>query len=82
MGTGCGTTIGVTVSSSSIHYRRKAFVRQFFHIRQGRRPYFEIHSSVLKPTYATYVCRVDDEHKVPRPSHRPTCLWSSVEVLA
>jgi hypothetical protein len=50
-----------------VQYRKKALDRQ------GRRSYYEIRSSVFKPTY---------EHKVPRPPRRPTCLCSSADVSA
>jgi hypothetical protein len=62
--------------------QKKAFVRQFFYVRRGQRSYFELRSSVFKLTYITYVRQVADEHKAPRPPHRPARLGSSANVSA
>jgi hypothetical protein len=64
------------------HTTEKGIRSSIFYVRWGPRSYFELHSSFLKPTYVTYLHRVADEHKTPRPSRRPTRLWSSAEVSA
>jgi hypothetical protein len=56
-----------------------AFIN-FFYAHRDRRSYFELRSSVFTPTYVTYVRRVADEPKVPRPPRRPACLCSSANL--